>query len=179
MKRIRGKIAASKAKGMWMGGNVPLGYDARDRKLVVNGAEAETVRLILRRCTMLEVIVMSFEGGPVQSNDHAHCRANEFVPSRVSLDPMAQSNSAPHDREPIPEAERPGLTHYPHFARQDYALPLPPRDIFIRYLRSRDQLLPARGAAEAASRFPRMRMADCSAELTSGQIRRAYGLPVR
>ncbi len=34
--RIRDKIAASKKKGMWMGGTVPLGYDARDRKLVVN-----------------------------------------------------------------------------------------------------------------------------------------------
>ena len=47
--RIRDKIAASKAKGMWMGGNVPLGYDVRDRKLIVNDAEAETVRLIFRR----------------------------------------------------------------------------------------------------------------------------------
>ena len=42
--RIRDKIAASKKKGMWMGGNPPLGYDARDRKLVVNEAEAATVR---------------------------------------------------------------------------------------------------------------------------------------
>ena len=42
--RIRDKIAASKRKGMWMGGNLPLGYDVRDRKLVVNEAEAETVR---------------------------------------------------------------------------------------------------------------------------------------
>lgn len=42
--RIRDKIAASKAKGMWMGGNVPLGYDAIDRKLVINESEAETVR---------------------------------------------------------------------------------------------------------------------------------------
>ena len=47
--RIRDKIAASKAKGMWMGGNVPLGYDVRDRKLIVNAAEAETVRMIFRR----------------------------------------------------------------------------------------------------------------------------------
>ena len=47
--RIRDKIAASKAKGMWMGGNVPLGYDAKDRKLIVNEAEAEAVRLIFRR----------------------------------------------------------------------------------------------------------------------------------
>jgi hypothetical protein len=42
--RIRDKIAASKKKGMWMGGNVPLGYDVIERKLVVNKAEAETVR---------------------------------------------------------------------------------------------------------------------------------------
>ncbi len=47
--RIRDKIAASKRKGMWMGGNVPLGYNVEDRKLVVNAAEAETVRTIFRR----------------------------------------------------------------------------------------------------------------------------------
>jgi DNA invertase Pin-like site-specific DNA recombinase len=47
--RIRDKIAASKKRGMWMGGSVPLGYDAVDRRLVVNEAEAETVRLIFRR----------------------------------------------------------------------------------------------------------------------------------
>src|SRR5207253_1494290 len=44
--RIRDKIAASKKKGMWMGGNAPLGYDASERTLVVNPAEAETVRCI-------------------------------------------------------------------------------------------------------------------------------------
>jgi DNA invertase Pin-like site-specific DNA recombinase len=47
--RIRDKIEASKAKGMWMGGNVPLGYDVRERKLIVNKAEAETVRMIFHR----------------------------------------------------------------------------------------------------------------------------------
>ncbi len=47
--RIRDKIAASKKKGMWMGGMVPLGYDGVDKKLVVNDAEAETVRHIYRR----------------------------------------------------------------------------------------------------------------------------------
>jgi site-specific DNA recombinase len=46
--RIRDKIAASKQKGMWMGGTVPLGYDVRDRGLVVNVREAQTVRLIFR-----------------------------------------------------------------------------------------------------------------------------------
>ncbi|WP_241229870.1 recombinase family protein [Tsuneonella rigui] len=47
--RIRDKIAASKAKGMWMGGGVPLGYEARDRQLVVVPDEAETVRHIFER----------------------------------------------------------------------------------------------------------------------------------
>ena len=44
--RIRDKIAASKKKGLWMGGNVPLGYDVQDRALVINTAEAETVRTL-------------------------------------------------------------------------------------------------------------------------------------
>jgi DNA invertase Pin-like site-specific DNA recombinase len=44
--RIRDKVAASKARGMWVGGKVPLGYDVRDRKLVVNEAEAARVRRV-------------------------------------------------------------------------------------------------------------------------------------
>lgn len=47
--RIRDKIAASRAKGMFMGGNVPLGYDLGDRKLEVNESEANTVRHIFTR----------------------------------------------------------------------------------------------------------------------------------
>jgi site-specific DNA recombinase len=47
--RIRDKIAASKQKGMWMGGLVPLGYDVHERRLAINQAEAETVREIFRR----------------------------------------------------------------------------------------------------------------------------------
>src|SRR3546814_20320896 len=47
--RIRDKIAASKAKGMWMGGVPPLGYDVKDRKLVVNEREAVLVREIFMR----------------------------------------------------------------------------------------------------------------------------------
>jgi site-specific DNA recombinase len=46
--RIRDKIAASKQKGMWMGGLVPIGYDVIDRRLVVNKTEAERVREIFR-----------------------------------------------------------------------------------------------------------------------------------
>jgi len=47
--RIRDKFAASRRKGMWMGGTIPLGYDVKERKLIVNEAEAETVRVIFRR----------------------------------------------------------------------------------------------------------------------------------
>ena len=44
--RVRDKIAASRRKGKWTGGTVPLGYDARDKKLVIKKIEAETVRTI-------------------------------------------------------------------------------------------------------------------------------------
>ena len=47
--RIRDKIAASKQKGLWMGGQPPLGYDVQARRLIVNAREAETVRSIFRR----------------------------------------------------------------------------------------------------------------------------------
>ena len=52
--RVRDKIAASRRKGKWTGGTVPLGYDTSDKKLVVNKIEAETVRTIFRRYLELE-----------------------------------------------------------------------------------------------------------------------------
>jgi DNA invertase Pin-like site-specific DNA recombinase/AraC-like DNA-binding protein len=55
--RIRDKIAASKQKGMWMGGLPPIGYDVLDRKLVVNATEAETVRHIFRRYAELKSVL--------------------------------------------------------------------------------------------------------------------------
>jgi site-specific DNA recombinase len=58
-KRIRDKIAASKKKGLWMGGQVPLGYDADGRTLKINAAEAATVTtlydLYLRHRTVRRV----------------------------------------------------------------------------------------------------------------------------
>src|SRR5258707_13462000 len=47
--RIRDKVAASRKRGMWMGGVVPLGYEVRDRKLIINEPEAATVRMIFER----------------------------------------------------------------------------------------------------------------------------------
>ena len=56
--RIRDKIAASKAKGMWMGGTVPLGYDVKDRKLVINETEAKLVRHIFARYAELGSVTL-------------------------------------------------------------------------------------------------------------------------
>ncbi|PNG26340.1 recombinase family protein [Methylocella silvestris] len=54
--RVRDKIAASKKKGMWMGGMPPLGYDVKDRKLVVNDAEANTIVSIFERYVALKSV---------------------------------------------------------------------------------------------------------------------------
>jgi site-specific DNA recombinase len=54
--RVRDKIAASKKKGMWMGGMPPLGYDVKDRQLIVNDAEAHTVIDIYRRYLALKSV---------------------------------------------------------------------------------------------------------------------------
>lgn len=55
--RIRDKFAASKAKGMWMGGKPPLGYEPSGRSLVINEAEAEQVRLIYERFLALGSVI--------------------------------------------------------------------------------------------------------------------------
>src|SRR5713101_8716806 len=59
--RIRDKIAASKQKGMWMGGLVPLGYEVHERRLVVNQVEAVTVREIFRRYLELGCVRLLME----------------------------------------------------------------------------------------------------------------------
>jgi site-specific DNA recombinase len=54
--RIRDKIAASKRKGMWMGGVAPIGYDVVDKKLIINQQEAETVCHIFDRYLALQCV---------------------------------------------------------------------------------------------------------------------------
>ena len=66
--RIRDKIAASKRKGMWMGGNPPLGYDVKDKKLIVNKAEAETVRSIFRQYRKSNPCVNCAAGSPPKAS---------------------------------------------------------------------------------------------------------------
>jgi len=52
--RIRDKVAASRKRGKWMGGWTPLGYEVRDRKLIIHEADAERVRSIFRRFVQLK-----------------------------------------------------------------------------------------------------------------------------
>ena len=52
--RIRDKVAASRKKGIWMGGWTPLGYEVRDRKLIIHEADAERVRTIFQRFAQLK-----------------------------------------------------------------------------------------------------------------------------
>ena len=55
--RIRDKIAASRARGIWMGGNIPIGYDLGDRRLEVNDTDAATVRHMFMRYTELRSLI--------------------------------------------------------------------------------------------------------------------------
>ena len=89
--RIRDKIALSKRKGMWMGGNPPLGYDVKDRQLVINEAEAETVRLLLRRSSSW-VVCMSRRrtSRSVVSSARDGCRPEA---TRVAAIPTAGARS--------------------------------------------------------------------------------------
>jgi site-specific DNA recombinase len=54
--RIRDKFAASKKKGMWMGGTPPIGYELKDKKLLVNQTQAQVVRHIFRRYAALKSV---------------------------------------------------------------------------------------------------------------------------
>ena len=59
--RIRDKFLRSKKKGMWMGGNPPLGYDVNERKLTINLEEAELVKLIFRTFVKTRSIIGTCE----------------------------------------------------------------------------------------------------------------------
>ena len=55
--RVRDKLYASKAKGMWIGGMPTLGYNLEDKKLVINPTEAETVKHLFEKYLELESVV--------------------------------------------------------------------------------------------------------------------------
>ncbi len=79
--RIRDKIAASKRKGMWMGGVPPLGYDIRDRSLVVNEAEARTVRHIFETYVALGAVrplQEQLDAERITSKRHISAKGNSY-----------------------------------------------------------------------------------------------------
>jgi DNA invertase Pin-like site-specific DNA recombinase len=82
--RIRDKIAASKKKGMWMGGNVPLGYDANERTLVINPAEAETVRCIFALYRELGCVRRGSKRRPTVSGFGQNAAQRRMVPSAAA-----------------------------------------------------------------------------------------------
>jgi site-specific DNA recombinase len=85
--RVRDKIAASKKKGMWMGGTVPLGYDVRDRKLVINKSEAGTVVDIFRRYLRLKsvrALAEELAAAGIRSKRRYHPDGTEYGDQRFS-----------------------------------------------------------------------------------------------
>jgi site-specific DNA recombinase len=72
--RIRDKIAASKAKGMWMGGAVPLGYDVVERMLIINEPEAAQVRELFRLYLKHRNV-----DDLVKAADHSHIRSKRRI----------------------------------------------------------------------------------------------------
>ena len=117
--RIRDKIAASKKKGMWMGGLPPLGYDVKDRKLVVNEREAETVRHIFRRYAALGS-VLALKEELDRDGIVSKARVDKFGRSdrRQAAGPRrALSDAAePH----LPRRDRPQGQQLPRRARADH-----------------------------------------------------------
>src|SRR3981189_163870 len=98
--RVRDKIAASRGKGKWTGGSVPLGYDAKDKKLVVNKAEAETVGSIFRP---------TLNCNP--SADWSRTSTNEASsPNSVTPKSSIQRRHSLHLWSPRPFAQKPNLS---------------------------------------------------------------------
>lgn len=75
--RIRDKVAASRRKGMWMGGHPPLGYEVRDRKLVVNQHEADLLRHIFERFVALGSATMLVK--ELAAQEHRTRRGRKFT----------------------------------------------------------------------------------------------------
>jgi len=85
--RVRDKIAASKKKGMWMGGSVPLGYDVKDRKLVANPAEARIVVDIFKRYLRLRsvrALADELAAAGIKSKRRVHLDGTEYGHQKFS-----------------------------------------------------------------------------------------------
>ena len=127
--RIRDKIAASKRKGLWVGGMAPLGYDTKDRKITVNEPEAECVRTIFRsylKLGSLNLLMADLRkqgivtkarplksgktvgGIPFTRGPLAHLLRNRFYIGEVALQGRDPSGRAACHRRSRPIRRRPG-----------------------------------------------------------------------
>lgn len=78
--RICDKIAASKKKGMWMGGPVPLGYEVKERKLLINEPVAEKVRYIFQRYADLwEEVQQQIDANRINRKSGRNARAPSLL----------------------------------------------------------------------------------------------------
>lgn len=86
--RVRDKIRASKAKGLWMGGNPPLGYDIKDKKLVINEAEAQQVKHLFEKYLELQSVkrlVQYAEAQGIYSKKWISKKDNQKGGNKISL----------------------------------------------------------------------------------------------
>ena len=86
--RVRDKIRASKAKGLWMGGNPPLGYDTKDKKLVVNEMEAQQVKQLFEKYLELQSVkhlVQHAEAQGIHSKKWISKKGNQKGGNKISL----------------------------------------------------------------------------------------------
>ena len=86
--RVRDKIRASKAKGLWMGGNPPLGYDIKDKKLVVNEMEAQQVKQLFEKYLELQSVkrlVQYAEAQGIYSKKWISKKGNQKGGNKISL----------------------------------------------------------------------------------------------
>jgi site-specific DNA recombinase len=82
--RIRDKIAASRKKGMWMGGRVPFGYEVKDRKLVINEEDARHVRHIFERYLHLKsVLALTDEVNRAKIKRSSETDAPEWIRGKI------------------------------------------------------------------------------------------------
>jgi len=90
--RVRDKVAASRRKGKWTGGSVPLGYGVTDKKLVINPAEAETIRYIFKRYLDLKCLRLLCEDLNAQgiiTKQRPTKNGNQTSGSRFTYGPLA------------------------------------------------------------------------------------------
>src|ERR1700724_1960121 len=103
--RIGDKIAASKKKGMWMGGVPPLGYGAQDHKLVMIDSEAATVRLIFRRYAELgsvRLLRAELEARGIKSKSWTSASGRQAVLARRTLPDAAEPHLSRQNRSQGP-----------------------------------------------------------------------------